>query len=129
MTILIRLAFLPPEPTYSLELLDSLVNTTDEPNLSPKATPTSDLSSTVRYKIIFTDKAEWQHSANDLSKLEAYFVRTSRHQRVACLHITCTPNPKYYILFSHGNAVDLGRYMLLFFFLASSFSSSFSFHC
>jgi len=86
-----KLAFLPPEPTYSLVAIEA-----------PSSTHQ-------RYKIVFSEKAEWQHSTNDLSKLDAYFVSTSRHHRIACLHITCTPNPKYYILFSHGNAVDLGQ--------------------
>jgi hypothetical protein len=25
------------------------------------------------------------------------------------MYVNCISNPKYYILFSHGNAVDLGR--------------------
>lgn len=68
-----------------------------------------DSSTLQRYKIHFSDKAEWQHSANELTKLEPYYVQTSRHNRIACLYVNCTPNPKYYILFSHGNAVDLGK--------------------
>lgn len=63
--------------------------------------------------IKFSDKAEWQHSSTDLTKLEPYFVTTSRHNRIACLYVNCTPNPKYHILFSHGNAVDLGKSMLI----------------
>jgi hypothetical protein len=82
------------------------VNGTNDPITSKKSS--SDPSTSLRYTIIFSDKAEWQHSSNDMNKLEPYFVTTSRHNRIACLYINCTPNPKYYILFSHGNAVDLG---------------------
>jgi len=79
---------------------------------SSKGSP-SDPSTSLRYKIIFSEKAEWQHPQSEMSKLEPYFVTTSRHNRIACLYINCIQNPKYYILFSHGNAVDLGKHELL----------------
>ena len=93
-----RLAFLPPEPTYTLQANSS--NSTD----NEKQTPSS-----VRYTITFSDKAEWQHSQTDIDRLEAYYVRTSRNRRVACFYVNCIANPKFYLLFSHGNAVDLGQ--------------------
>lgn len=92
------LAFLPPEPTYTLQANSS--NSTD----NEKQT-----SSSSRYTITFSDKAEWQHSQADIDRLEAYYVHTSRNRRIACFYINCTANPKFYILFSHGNAVDLGQ--------------------
>ena len=29
--------------------------------------------------------------------------------RVACMHVRCVQDAKYTLLFSHGNAVDLGQ--------------------
>lgn len=109
--IVFLLAFLPPEPTYSLIATDNppAVNGTTDQN-TPNKTTSVVPSTAQRYQILFSEKAEWQHSANELTKLEPYYVQTSRHNRIACLYINCTTNPKYYILFSHGNAVDLGKY-------------------
>ncbi|CAF1434691.1 unnamed protein product [Rotaria sp. Silwood1] len=107
-----KLAFLPPEPTYSLLVTDNstLINGTHDQILSTSIKPIqTDSSTSSHYRIFFSDKAEWQHSTNEISKLEPYFVTTSRHNRIACIYVNCTPNPKYYILFSHGNAVDLGQ--------------------
>ncbi|CAF0951654.1 unnamed protein product [Adineta steineri] len=108
-----KLAFLPPEPTYSLHASDIVTPSNGtigqkESSLLTKKAP-SDSNTSIRYTIIFSEKAEWQHSQSDISKLEPYFVTTSRHNRIACLYIKCTSTPKYYILFSHGNAVDLGQ--------------------
>jgi len=106
------LAFLPPEPTYSLIVADNLtpVNGTNDQTITLSVKkPPEDASTSLRYTIFFSDKAEWQHSSNEILKLEPYFVTTSRHNRIACIYVNCTPNPKYYILFSHGNAVDLGK--------------------
>lgn len=96
----------------------SLANGTNDQIISSNKSPV-DSSTSLRYKIFFSDKAEWQHSSNELTKLEPYFVQTSRHNRIACIYVNCTPNPKYYILFSHGNAVDLGRHLKIF--LSSSY--------
>lgn len=56
-----------------------------------------------------TEKAEWQYNPDDLEKLETFMCKTERGHKIACLYVKCTPNPKYTILFSHGNAVDLGQ--------------------
>ncbi len=105
------LAFLPPEPTYSLHVADILTSTngTIDQKLSLTNKSPSDSNTSIRYTIIFSEKAEWQQSQTDIAKLEPYFVTTSRHNRIACLYVNCTSDPKYYILFSHGNAVDLGK--------------------
>jgi len=57
------------------------------------------------------ERAEWQYSEREQSSLEAYIVRTSRGNRIACMYTKCsTPvRSKYTLLFSHGNAVDLGQ--------------------
>jgi len=110
------LAFLPPEPTYSLLSADNPIpaNGTNDQTISSSKKLPEDSSTSLRYTIFFSDKAEWQHSSNEIGKLEPYFVTTSRHNRIACVYVNCTPNPKYYILFSHGNAVDLGRFIFKF---------------
>jgi hypothetical protein len=108
--ILSFLAFLPPEPTYSLHVADirTPINGIVDQKVSSTKKSQSNSDTPIRYSIKFSEKAEWQHSSSDITKLEPYFVATSRHNRIACLYVNCTSNPKYHILFSHGNAVDLG---------------------
>uniref|UniRef100_F6YD02 palmitoyl-protein hydrolase n=1 Tax=Ciona intestinalis TaxID=7719 RepID=F6YD02_CIOIN len=85
-----KLAFIPPDPTYSV-MPDETGN---------------------KYMLHLTDRAEWQYSEREQQALEVFLVRTSRGNRVACMHVKCTttvPVSKYTLLFSHGNAVDLGQ--------------------
>lgn len=83
-----KLAFLPPEPTY---------------NFVPDPTNT-------KFTLSLTDRAEWQYSPRELDSFEVFYTRTSRGNRIACMFVrACTANPKFTILFSHGNAVDLGQ--------------------
>lgn len=63
----------------------------------------------INSKIVMMDKAEWQYGSIELEKLETFLARTERGHQIACLYVRCTPTPKYTILFSHGNAVDLGQ--------------------
>lgn len=101
-----KLAFLPPEPTYTFV----------EENGAKQA-------------ICLSDRAEWQYSEREKENIEVFYTRTSRQNRIACMFIRlvlyfpflsvtnstditfnrCTPNARYTILFSHGNAVDLGQ--------------------
>lgn len=81
-----KLAFLPPEPTY---------------NFIPDETNT-------KFTISLTERAEWQYSHRELEAIDVFYTRTSRNNRIGCLFIRA-PNPKFTILFSHGNAVDLGQ--------------------
>lgn len=83
-----KLAFQPPEPTYKLIPTDT-TNT--------------------KYNVIFSDRAEWAFSERDKQKVEAFFTRTSRGNLIACTYVKCSKNAKYTLLFSHGNAVDLGQ--------------------
>ena len=82
-----KLAFLPPEPTYSFVL--------DEANN--------------KFTLSLTEKAEWQYSLRELENIEVFYARTSRGNRIACMYIRASNNPKFTILFSHGNAIDLGQ--------------------
>uniref|UniRef100_A0A4W6FW73 Abhydrolase domain containing 17A, depalmitoylase n=1 Tax=Lates calcarifer TaxID=8187 RepID=A0A4W6FW73_LATCA len=81
-----KLAFLPPEPTYTF-LPD------------PEG----------RWKLHLTERAEFQYSQRELDMTEVFLTRSSRGNRVGCMYIRCVPNARFTVLFSHGNAVDLGQ--------------------
>lgn len=82
-----KLAFLPPEPTYSF--------TTDE--------------SSMRYNFVLTERAEWQYTQKELDCIEVFMTHSSKGNRIACAFVRTCPTARYTILFSHGNAVDLGQ--------------------
>jgi pimeloyl-ACP methyl ester carboxylesterase len=82
-----KLAFLPPEPTYSF---------------IPDETGS-------KFSLHLTERAEWQYSQRELDCIEVFYTRTSKGNRIACMFAKCAPNAKYTLLFSHGNAVDLGQ--------------------
>ncbi|XP_059208497.1 alpha/beta hydrolase domain-containing protein 17C [Centropristis striata] len=81
-----KLAFLPPEPTYSVH--------TDADGLT---------------SLHLTERADWQYSQRELDAVEVFSTRSSRGNRVGCMFVRCAPNSRYTLLFSHGNAVDLGQ--------------------
>ncbi|RNA34866.1 alpha beta hydrolase domain-containing 17C [Brachionus plicatilis] len=70
-------------------------------------------------KIVMKEKAEWQYGPGELEKLEVFLTRTERGHQIACLFVRCSPSPKYTILFSHGNAVDIGQMSSFYFGLGS----------
>uniref|UniRef100_A0A8C5DBD2 palmitoyl-protein hydrolase n=1 Tax=Gouania willdenowi TaxID=441366 RepID=A0A8C5DBD2_GOUWI len=80
-----KLAFLPPEPTYTF-------------------LPDPDGAS-----LHLTERAEFQYSQRELDMTEVFLARSSRGNRVGCMYIRCCPNARFTLLFSHGNAVDLGQ--------------------
>ncbi len=82
-----KLAFLPPEPTYNI--------VTDE--TGSKGT------------LNLTERAEWQYSDRELESIEVFYTRNKRGNRTACMFVRCASNPRYTVLFSHGNAVDIGQ--------------------
>ncbi len=82
-----KLAFLPPEPTYTLMC--------DE--------------SSSHWTLHLSERADWQYSAREKDAIECFMTRTSRGNRIACMFVRCSPNARYTLLFSHGNAVDLGQ--------------------
>ncbi|XP_017297111.1 alpha/beta hydrolase domain-containing protein 17C [Kryptolebias marmoratus] len=81
-----KLAFLPPEPTYSVH---------------------SD--GTGRSSLQLSQRADWQYSQRELDSVEVFSTRSSRGNRIGCMFVRCAPNSRYTLLFSHGNAVDLGQ--------------------
>lgn len=56
-----------------------------------------------------TDKAEWLYTEQDKENVEGFYTKTSRGNNVTCIYVKCVPNARYTVLFSHGNAVDLGQ--------------------
>lgn len=81
-----KLAFIPPEPSYFL---------------------TSE--SQEHYCLCLMDTAEWQYAEEEKINIEGSYTRTKRGHKIACFYIKCADDAKYTILFSHGNAVDMGH--------------------
>ncbi len=130
--IVSKLAFLPPTPTYKLIINDSNEHTNMIPHCDETVQSLNDKEKAIctnfickrslngahqkQQKLMFTnaqlqlsDRAEWQYSASDAEKLEVFLCRTQQGHKIACLFVRCVAQPKYTILFSHGNAVDLGQ--------------------
>lgn len=61
------------------------------------------------YTIQMNEKAEWPYTDREKENVEGFFVRTSRGNKICCVMVKCVPNAKFTVLFSHGNAVDLGQ--------------------
>jgi len=78
---------MPPEPTYKF--------------LSNEAGS--------KYTLQLSEKTEWPHSKAELDQIDVFYTRSSRGNRIACMYVKCCPNARYTVLFSHGNAVDLGQ--------------------
>jgi len=67
---------------------------------------------TSRMPIIrLNEKADWQYTEQELNCIEPFTMTTSRGESIAGIYIRCPPavQPLYTILFSHGNAVDVGQ--------------------
>lgn len=81
-----KLAFLPPEPTYTI---------------------TSDDATT--FNLHLNDRAEFQYGQTELDCIEVTKAQTKSRKTIAMMYVKCAPQSKYTLLFSHGNAVDLGQ--------------------
>ncbi|XP_068604976.1 alpha/beta hydrolase domain-containing protein 17A-like [Brachionichthys hirsutus] len=62
-----------------------------------------------RWKLHLTERAEFQYSQRELDVTDVFLTRSSRGNRVGCMYIRCAPSARFTVLFSHGNAVDLGQ--------------------
>ncbi|ESN91989.1 hypothetical protein HELRODRAFT_90190 [Helobdella robusta] len=82
-----KLAFVPPDPTYVL---------LDHPDGQGK---------------IFRplESAEWQFGSSELENIEAFSCTTKNKESIYVLSLIRKNSYKYTIMFSHGNAVDLGQ--------------------
>ena len=91
-----KLAFLPPDPTYSFG--------------GPKLTPDGDTTQSPQLLTFrLTDRSEWQYSQTELDMIDVFTTRSRRGNQIACTYVRGSPNAKFTLLFSHGNAVDLGQ--------------------
>lgn len=82
-----KLAFLPPDATYSV--------TTDDGGAN--------------FNLHLNDRAEFQYSQKELDCIEVFKAKTKRGNRICMMYIRCADNSAPVILFSHGNAVDIGQ--------------------
>lgn len=101
-----KMAFLPPKTTYELiEIKDE----SDEGESSKKKV--NELEKKFEFKFL----PEFQESAIGMDDkfikdyFDAFYTKTKRGNKIACLYIKSPKkDPKFTILFSHGNAADLG---------------------
>ncbi|XP_043358827.1 alpha/beta hydrolase domain-containing protein 17A isoform X2 [Dermochelys coriacea] len=94
-----KLAFLPPEPTYAMV-----------PEPEPVGSTSSLRGGTAgRWKLHLTDRADFQYAQRELDTIEVFLTKSGRGNRVGCMYIRCVPGARFTVLFSHGNAVDLGQ--------------------
>lgn len=54
-------------------------------------------------------RAEWPHGPQELENVEIFHARTRRGNKIACMYVRPCPDAHFTLLFSHGNAVDLGQ--------------------
>ncbi|KAG9511415.1 Alpha/beta hydrolase domain-containing protein 17C, partial [Fragariocoptes setiger] len=142
-----KLAFSPPELTYSFEAItykkpstDADIDKSNEATVSPSSSSKmNSIASTTAlksastnlanaddsaerkisiqeqsplvrvFKLKLNQRAEWQFSKRDLDNVEVFFAHGGRNKRIACMYVRATQNPEYTILYSHGNAADLGH--------------------
>lgn len=104
-----KLAFLPPEPTYTF---------LPDPEAGPAA-PGQALTSSLRvrsgatvsgagaveghWKLHLTERAEFQYSQRELDTTEVFLTRSSRGNRISCMYIRCAPNSRWAVwrVFTH----------------------------
>lgn len=60
-------------------------------------------------ELVLSERAEWQFNDRELGFIECFTARSSRGNKVACMMVQPVKTPLFTILFSHGNAVDLGQ--------------------
>ncbi|XP_032992636.1 alpha/beta hydrolase domain-containing protein 17A [Lacerta agilis] len=96
-----KLAFLPPEPTYTI------VPEPDPAGGSGSASPRG--GAMTRWKLHLADRADFQYAQRELDTIEVFLTKSSRGNRVGCMYVRCVPGARFTVLFSHGNAVDLGQ--------------------
>ncbi|XP_005301762.2 alpha/beta hydrolase domain-containing protein 17C [Chrysemys picta bellii] len=99
-----KLAFLPPEPTYTV-----LQPEQQQQEAGAAAAGSGTPPGTGSCSLHLSERADWQYSQRELDAVEVFFSRTSRDNRLGCMFVRCAPASRYTLLFSHGNAVDLGQ--------------------
>lgn len=55
-------------------------------------------------------RAEWPHDPEHLNtNVEMFVARTRRRNKISCVFVRPVPSAYFTLLFSHGNAVDIGQ--------------------
>ncbi|XP_061423989.1 alpha/beta hydrolase domain-containing protein 17C-like isoform X2 [Lethenteron reissneri] len=62
-----------------------------------------------RCGLVLTERADWPHTSSRLDAIDVFLTHTRRGNRIACMHVRASPQARCTLLFSHGNAVDLGQ--------------------
>ncbi|XP_037367329.1 alpha/beta hydrolase domain-containing protein 17C [Talpa occidentalis] len=119
-----KLAFLPPEPTYAVLAPEppGAPGAPGAPAPAPRpgpaasapgapsaAPPAEEGPAPGACSLRLSARADWQYSQRELDAVEVFFSRTARRNRLGCMFVRCAPAGRYTLLFSHGNAVDLGQ--------------------
>lgn len=117
-----KLAFLPPEPTYTVLAPEQRRAPDPDPGPGPNpnpdpnpgagasaAQPPPEAPGPGACSLRLSERADWQYSQRELDAVEVFFSRTARDNRLGCMFVRCAPAGRYTLLFSHGNAVDLGQ--------------------
>lgn len=68
-----KLAFLPPECSYELK---------------------ADEAASTKFSITLLDRADWQYTEREKEYFEAFYTRSSRGNRIACLFVRCSTNAR-----------------------------------
>lgn len=100
-----KLAFLPPEPTYTF--LPEPDTGTPAPGQGISTTRVRSSASVSgsgnvegRWKLHLTERAEFQYSQRELDTIEVLLTRSSRGNRIGCMYIRCVPNARWGLLFN-----------------------------
>lgn len=103
------MAFLPPKISYELREVES--KNEEEIEGSSSKDKNKDKEIEKKYEFVFMP----EYADNGLDEkfmkdhFEAFYTKTKKKNRIACLHIKSPrKDPKFTVLFSHGNAADLG---------------------
>uniref|UniRef100_A0A8D0SF53 Alpha/beta hydrolase domain-containing protein 17C n=1 Tax=Sus scrofa TaxID=9823 RepID=A0A8D0SF53_PIG len=116
-----KLAFLPPEPTYTVLAPEQRGPGASAPAPAPATAATASAQPAPQQSeegagagpgacsLHLSERADWQYSQRELDAVEVFFSRTARDNRLGCMFVRCAPSSRYTLLFSHGNAVDLGQ--------------------
>lgn len=73
-----KLAFLPPEPSYDLKAEDEAASG----------------GSGGKFALTLLDRADWQYGDREKECFEAFYSRSSRGNRIACLFVKCSTNAR-----------------------------------
>lgn len=101
-----KMAFLPPKLTYDL----TEKSNNDEPESQQQTSGSIQKDAPKVFEFTYSGEYIGVDEKYITDYFEVFYAKTKRRNKIACLHIKCSKkkDSKYTILFSHGNAADLG---------------------